>query len=355
MLKKIRRFFSGGNMSAVKQRRSRITGLGAYVPPRIVTNDDLSKFMETSDEWITQRSGIKERRWAQPDQTNADLALEACNLALKDAGLDKKDIGMIVFATLNPDHFFPGNGVFLQEKLDVPGIPALDVRQQCSGFVYALSVADQYIRNGVYEHILVVGSEIHSRGLDKSTRGRDVTVLFGDGAGAAVVSGTEIGNPAKDSYIYSTHLHSDGRGAKNLWIPAPGPAMDKEERLTKQMMDEGLHYPKMDGRRVFMDAVANMGVVLKEGLDANGLGIDDIDIFFFHQANLRINEAVAEQLKIPREKVFNTIHKYGNTTAATIPLGMYDAIAAGALKKGMRVGIAAFGSGYTWASAVLRY
>lgn len=336
------------------QRRSRIAGVGGYVPPRVVTNHDLEKMIETSDEWITQRSGIKQRHWALPTQTNADLAAEAVTLALKDAGLEKKDIGMIIFATLNPDHFFPGNGVFLQEKMNMPGIPALDIRQQCSGFVYGLSIADQYVKNGVYDHVLLIGSEIHSRGLDKTTRGRDVTVLFGDGAGAVVVSGTEMGNAKSDSYIYSSHLHADGSGARNLWIPAPGPAMDGQDRITHAMIDEGLVYPKMDGRKVFMEAVVRMAEVLKEGLEHNQLTINDIDLFLFHQANLRINEAVAEQLKIPREKVFNTIQKFGNTTAATIPLGMHEAIKAGVLKKGMRVAMAAFGSGYTWASAVLK-
>ncbi len=354
MLRHFWKSYFGGSMEKT-QRRSRITGVGGYVPPRVVTNHDLEKILDTSDEWITQRSGIRQRHWALPEQTSADMAAEAVMLALKDAGLEKKDIGMIIFATLNPDHFFPGNGVFLQEKLDMPGIPALDIRQQCSGFVYGLSIADQYVRNGVYDHVLMVGSEIHSRGLDKTTRGRDVTVLFGDGAGAVVVSGTEIGNPKTDSYIYSSHLHADGRGARNLWIPAPGPAMDKEDRITHAMIDEGLVYPKMDGRKVFMEAVVKMAEVLKEGLDHNQLTIDDIDLFLFHQANLRINEAVAEQLKIPREKVFNTIQKFGNTTAATIPLGMHEAIQAGVLKKGMRVAMAAFGSGYTWASSVLRY
>ncbi|MBY0372183.1 ketoacyl-ACP synthase III [bacterium] len=338
-----------------KQLRAKISGVGSYVPPRVVTNHDLAKFMETSDEWITQRSGIKERRWALPEQMNADMAREASEKAIRQAGIDKSDIGMIIFATLNPDHFFPGNGVFLQEKMGMHGIPALDIRQQCSGFVYGLSVADQYIRTGTHKHILVVGSEIHSRGLDKTTRGRDVTVLFGDGAGAVVVSGTEIANGATDPHIYSTHLHSDGRGAKNLWMPAPGPAMHTEERITHEMLDEGLHYPKMDGKRVFVEAVTRMGEVLIEGLQHNKLNIQDIDVFLFHQANIRINEAVAESLKIPRERVFNTIHKYGNTTAATIPLGMDDALQAGVLKKGMRVAMAAFGSGYTWASAILRY
>ncbi len=338
-----------------QERRSRIVGVGAYVPPRVVTNSDLEKLIDTSDEWISQRSGIRERRWALPSQTSADLALEASKIALENAGLDKGEIDLIIYATLNPDHFFPGNGVFLQEKMGVPGIPALDIRQQCSGFIYALSVADQYIRTGMYKNVLVVGSEIHSRGLDKTTRGRDVTVLFGDGAGAVIMSATQVADHKKDPHIYSTHLHADGSGAKNLWIPAPGPAMDGEERITHAMIDEGLVYPKMDGKKVFVEAVTRMGQVLKEGLEKNSLGFEEIDLFLFHQANLRINEAVAEQLKIPREKVFNTIHKYGNTTAATIPLGMYDAIGAGVLKPGMRVAMAAFGSGYTWASAVLRY
>lgn len=335
--------------------RSKITGVGGYVPPRVVTNHDLEKMIETSDEWITQRSGIRERRWALGDQTNADLALEASKLALEAAQLKKTELDLIIFATLNPDHFFPGNGVFLQEKMDLPGIPVLDIRQQCSGFIYALSIADQYIRTGTYRQVLVVGSEIHSRGLDKTTRGRDVTVLFGDGAGAVVMSAAEVSNPKQDSYLYSAHLHADGRGAKNLWIPAPGPAMHPEERITAAMIDEGLVYPKMDGRKVFIEAVTWMAEVLKEGLTKNSLSISDIDLFLFHQANLRINEAVAEQLNIPASKVFNTIQKFGNTTAATIPLGMSEALAAGVLKKGMRVAMAAFGSGYTWASAVMRY
>lgn len=335
--------------------RSRITGVGGYVPPRVVTNDDLGKFIDTSDEWITQRSGIRERRWALPEQTNADLAMEATQLALKSAGIEKSDLDMIIFATLNPDYFFPGNGVFLQDKMEVPGIPVLDIRQQCSGFIYALSIADQYIRSGDYKNILVVGSEIHSRGLDKTTRGRDVTVLFGDGAGAVVVSATEVQDTAKDAYLYSTHLHADGRGAKNLWLPAPGPAMSSEDRITHAMIDEGLIYPKMDGRKVFMEAVVRMAEVLKEGLAKNNLALADIDLFLFHQANLRINEAVASQLGIAPEKVFNTIQKFGNTTAATIPLGMFEAIKEGKLQKGMQVAMAAFGSGYTWASAVMRY
>ncbi len=336
-------------------QRSRVSGVGSYVPTRVVTNHDLAKFIETNDEWIVQRSGIKERRWAVAGQTNTDLAFEASTQAIQAAGLKPQDIGMIVFATLNPDYFFPGNGVFLQDRLGIPGIPVIDIRQQCSGFIYGLSIADQYIRNAVAKHILVVGSEIHSRGLDKTTRGRDVTVLFGDGAGAVVVSATQMKDVARDAHVYSTHLHADGSGAKNLWVPAPGPAMGDDERITPEMMEQGLHYPKMEGRKVFIEAVTRMAEVLKEGLASNGLGLADIDLFLFHQANLRINEAVADALKIPLEKVFNTIHKFGNTTAATIPLGMHEAIKEGVLKPGMRVAMAAFGSGYTWASAVLRY
>jgi 3-oxoacyl-[acyl-carrier-protein] synthase III len=335
--------------------RSRIAGVGGYVPSRVVTNHDLEKIINTSDEWITQRSGIRERRWASPGETNTDLSFEASKLALEHAQLDKSQLDMIVFATINPDYFFPGNGVFLQERMGLRSIPAFDIRQQCSGFVYGLSLADQYIRTGQCKHILVVGSEIQSRGLDKTNRGRDVTVLFGDGAGAVVLSATQVQDAASDPYVYSTHLHSDGSGARNLWIPAPGCALDPEDRMTHSMIDEGLIYAKMDGRKVFVEAVTRMGEVLVDGLKKNQLGVEDIDLFLFHQANLRINEAIAEHLKIPREKVFNTIHRFGNTTAATIPLGMHEAILAGKLKPGMRVAMAAFGSGYTWASAVLRF
>ncbi len=333
--------------------RSRITGVGSYVPSRVVTNDDLKKFMDTSDEWIRQRTGIEERRWSE-GETCSDLALQATQRALAAAKLDKSQIDLIVFATLSPDHDFPGTGCYLQAKLGLPGVPALDIRQQCSGFLYGLSIADQFIRSGMYKNILLVGSEIHSTGLDKSTRGRDVTVLFGDGAGAVVVSRAEVKDSAKDSFVYSTHLHAEGSFADELCLPAPGCA-NGAERMSQKMLDEGLHYPKMNGKKVFTSAVRRMSEVIAEGLQANQLGLKDIDLFLFHQANLRINEAVAQQLQIPWDKVFNTIQKYGNTTAATLPLGMDDAIKAGKLKPGMRVAMAAFGSGFTWASAVMRY
>lgn len=336
--------------------RSRITGVGGYVPDRIITNHDLEKLMDTSDEWIAQRSGIRERRWARPDQINADLAKEASLGAIADAGLKVSDIDCIIFATLNPDYFFPGNGCVLQEKLELYGIPAIDIRQQCSGFVFGLSIADQYVRTGMYRNVLLVGSEIQSRGLDKTTRGRDTAVLFGDGAGAVVVSRCDLTPGQSESYILSTHLHTDGRGARNLWVAAPGAGIgDPENRISQAMLDEGMQFPRMDGRKVFVEAVTRMSEVIREGLQYNELSMDQIDLFFFHQANLRINEAVAENLKIPREKVFNTIHKFGNTTAATIPLGMDEAKKVGVLKPGMMLGMAAFGSGYTWGSAFVRY
>lgn len=334
--------------------RSRITGVGSYVPRRVVTNEALKQYMDTSDEWIRQRTGIEERRWSE-GETCSDLALQASQRALAAAKIDKSEVDLIVFATLSPDHDFPGTGCYLQAKLGIPGVPALDIRQQCSGFLYGLSVADQFIKTGMYKNVLLVGSEIHSTGLDKSTRGRDVTVLFGDGAGAVVVSRTEVKDSAKDSFVYSTHLHAEGAFADELCLPAPGCANGDGERMSQRMLDEGLHFPKMNGKKVFVNAVRRMAEVLGEGLQSNGLGLGDIDLFLFHQANLRINEAVAQQLGIAWDKVFNTIQKYGNTTAATLPLGMDDAIKAGKLKPGMRVAMAAFGSGFTWASAVMRY
>lgn len=336
--------------------RSRILGLGSYVPENVVTNNDLAKFIETSDEWIVQRTGIRERRWApQPGETNSDLAKHAVERALANAGVDKQEVDLIVFATLSPDHDFPGTGCYLQAKMGIPGIPALDIRQQCSGFIYGLSVADQFIRTGTYKRVLVVGSEMHSTGLDKTTRGRDVTVLFGDGAGAVLMGPCEVTNPKTDAYLYSTHLHADGTGANDLCLPAPGAAFGKDVRIDHEMLEMGLHFPKMNGKKVFVAAVQRMAEVLNEALTANQLQIADIDLFLFHQANLRINEAVAQAMGIPPERVFNTIQKYGNTTAATIPLGMDDAVKAGKLKPGMRVAMAAFGSGYTWASGIFRY
>jgi 3-oxoacyl-[acyl-carrier-protein] synthase-3 len=333
---------------------SEIIGSGMYVPERIVTNEDLSKMMETSHDWIIQRSGIEERRWVTEDVCSSDLALKACEEAIKNAGIDKKDIDCLMFATLSPDHDFPGGACFLQPKLGLTEIPAIDVRQQCSGFLYGMSMADAFIKSGQYKTILLVGAEVHSKGMDKTTRGRDVAVLFGDGAGAVVIQRKEVKDKAKDSHIFSTHLFAEGLHAKELWVPAPGSAIGGD-RINAGHIAEGLHYPAMNGKKVFANAVRRMAECLMLALETNKLKLEDIDLFLFHQANLRINQYLANELKIPEEKIFNTIQKYGNTTAATIPIGMADAVKAGKLKKGTLVASAAFGSGFTWASSVYRW
>lgn len=330
---------------------SEIVSVGMYVPPGVVTNDDLSKRMETSDEWITQRSGIKERRWVTPELGTSDLALEAAKIAISDAKIDPNEIDLILCATLSPDHDFPGLGCFLQAKLGLSGCATLDIRQACSGFIFGLSIADQYIKTGMYKTILLVGAEIHSKGMDMTTRGRDIAVLFGDGAGAVIIKQTSESNPSR---ILSTHLHSDGAYAKELWLAAPGSALGAD-RLNAAHLEEGLQYPKMNGKKVFAHAIRRMGEVMQEALIKNNLKLEEIDLFLFHQANLRINEMLAQELKIPPEKVFNTIMKYGNTTAATIPIGMAEAVKAGKLKKGMTVASAAFGSGFSWGSSIYRW
>lgn len=330
---------------------SEIIGCGMFVPETVVTNHDLSKMMDTTHDWIVQRSGIEERRWVAPEVATSDLALKACEEAIKNAGIDKKEIDCLMFATLSPDADFPGAACMLQPKLGLAEIPAIDVRQQCSGFLYGMSMADAFIKSGQYKTILLVGAEIHSKGLNKTTAGRDVAVLFGDGAGAVVIRRTDSSNPSK---IFSTHLFAEGLHAKELWLEAPGMAMGAE-RLTHQMLEDGKHYPYMNGKKVFANAVRRMCECLMLALQTNNLKLEDIDLFLFHQANLRINQMIAQELKIPDEKIFNTIMKYGNTTAATIPIGMSEAVKAGKLKKGMLVASAAFGSGFTWASSVYRW
>jgi len=330
---------------------SRILGVGSFVPPRRVTNDDLAGLMDTSDEWIRQRTGIEARHWVEPSTTTSDLALEAAQRALVAAGVRKEELDAIIFATLSPDHDFPGTACFLQAKLGLPGIAALDIRQQCSGFIYGLSIADQFIRTGMYRKVMVVGAEVHSKGLDRTTRGRDVSVLFGDGAGAVILGSTQ---DPKGARVLSTHLHADGSFAKELWLQAPGMAYE-EGRLSQEVLERGEHFPKMNGKTVFVHAVRRMPEAIQEALKQNSLSVSDVDLFVFHQANLRINEAVGKQLGISEDKIFNTIQKFGNTTAATIPLGLDEAIKAGRLKPGMLVATAAFGSGFTWASALIRW
>ncbi len=335
--------------------RAAIKGIGSYVPERVIKNEDLEKLMDTNDEWITKRSGIRERRWVDNEQSTSDLALHASLNALKDSGLTVEDLDAIIFATLSPDHEFPGTGCFLQAKLNAKKIiPAFDIRQQCSGFVYGLGLADSLIASGSYKNILLVGAEIHSRGMDISTAGRDVAVLFGDGAGAVVLSPSEITN-SNDAGVRSWKVYSDGNFAKELWVPAPGTGFGGKSRLTKEMVEERLHYPQMNGKTVFINAIARMIEVLNENLQIAKMTSEDIDLYVFHQANLRIIEAIRDKLKIPEHKVFNTIQKYANTTAATIPLTMDEAKKAGVLKPGMNVAMAAFGSGFTWGGAILRY
>jgi len=300
--------------------KSIILGLGHYIPPKVVTNHDLAKLMDTSDEWIRQRTGIVERHYVENGVGNTEMSYEATHMALKEAGLRIQDIDCIILATLSPDYTFPGTACFLQEKLGVPGIPAIDLRQQCTGFIYGLSIADQFIKSGMYQKILVIGTEVHSTGLEFATRGRDVTVLFGDGAACAIVG---VSKKEDGKGILSTHLHADGRYARELWTEAP--SCKSHPRMTQKHLDEGSWYPKMNGRAVFVSAVKKFEEVIQEALEKNEVKISDVSLFIFHQANLRIVQAVCEKMGIPLEKTFNNIQKYGNTTAASIPLALSEA------------------------------
>ncbi len=329
--------------------RAAVVALGSYVPDRVVTNQELTKLMETSDEWITQRTGVKERRWVGEDMGNSDLALLATKRALDRAGWKATDIEAIVYATLSTDHMFPGDGCFLNAKLGLPGVPALDIRNQCSGFIYGLSVADAWIRTGQYRRVLLVGSEVHSTGLDVSTRGRDVTVIFGDGAGAVLLEATD--DPSRG--VLSTHLHADGRFARDLWTDAPGSRY--HPRVQPRMLDDGSIYPKMEGQKVFKHAIVKMPEAVREALSRNGLSARDIKVLIPHQANLRISEMVQRSLELSDAQVYNNIQKYGNTTAASIPLCLEEAVEARGVRRGDLVALAAFGAGFTWASALLRW
>jgi 3-oxoacyl-[acyl-carrier-protein] synthase-3 len=323
-----------------------------YVPERVVTNHDLAKLMTTNDEWIRQRSGIVERRFLAEGETPADLAQHAAQRAIANAGLEPRDLDCILLATLSPQHEFPGTSFFLHERLDVPEIPCMDLRAQCSGFLYSLSIGNNFIRTGQYERVLVVGCEAHSTGLEFNDRGRDVAVLFGDGAGAGVLEAND--DPNDPSGILEARLHAEGRHAQRLWIEAPGSGL-RPLRLTREMFEDGRVFPKMDGKFVFKHAVTRMPEVLRETLDAASLKIDDVDLFLFHQANLRINEYVAQSLSIPPEKCLNNIQRYGNCSAASIPMLIHEARESGLLRQGTVVSMTAFGSGFTWASAVVRW
>ena len=332
--------------------RSKIKGLGYYVPENVVTNDDLSKLMDTSDAWIQERTGIKERRHVvKGTDTTTTMGAKAALKALEAAGVSKEEVDFVVFATLSPDYYFPGCGVLVQKELGLKTVGALDIRNQCSGFLYALSVADQYIKTGMYRNILVIASETQSPALDMSTRGRNMAVLFGDGAGAAVVSRSEGENG-----ILSTHLHSEGAYADALAMIAPGVGTKwVPEILAENDPDDVSYYPNMNGQFVFKNAVVHLAEVINEGLEANGLTVGDIDMLVPHQANLRISQFVQHQFKLSDAQVYNNIMKYGNTTAASVPIALAEAVGEGKIKEGDVVVLAAFGSGFTWASAIIRW
>src|SRR6185503_17403223 len=329
--------------------RSRVLGIGMSVPSRVVTNHELASMMETSNEWIIERTGIEERHWVSEGETGTTLATAASQQALERAGLVPRDIDMIILATLSPDFNFPGTGVFVQRSLGLKDIPCLDIRQQCTGFIHGLSIADAYIRTGMFRNILVIGAEVHSTGLDVSTQGRDVTVLFGDGAGAVVV-----GRASDDAHlILSTHIHADGSEAEILWTEYPASA--RNPRISAEAMAERKHYPVMNGKRVFKHAVTKMPAAIMEGMVTNQLSLGDIDMVIPHQANLRINQMVGQMIGLAPEKMHNNIQRYGNTTAASIPICMHEAIELGKIKPGSLVCLVAFGAGLTWGSVFLRY
>ena len=333
--------------------RSRIKGLGFYVPENVVTNGDLSKLMDTSDEWIQERTGIQQRRHAlRGSDTTTSMGVKASLKAIEAAKINKEEIDFIVFATLSPDFYFPGCGVLVQKELGLPTVGALDIRNQCSGFIYALSVADQYIKTGMYKNILVIGAETQSPALDMSTRGRNMAVLFGDGAGAAIVSRSD--DPERG--ILSTHLHSQGEHAEQLAMIAPGVGTKwVPQILAENDPDDVSYYPNMNGQFVFKNAVVRFAEVIEEGLKSNGLSHKDINMLIPHQANLRISQFVQHQFKLTDEQIFNNIMKYGNTTAASIPIALTEAVQQGKIKDGDLVVLAAFGSGFTWASAIIRW
>jgi 3-oxoacyl-[acyl-carrier-protein] synthase-3 len=332
---------------------SKITGLGYYVPDNVVTNDDLSKVIDTNDEWIQERTGIKERRHIIPGQdTTTSMGVKAAKIAMERSGVDKEAIDFVVFATLSPDYYFPGPGVLVQRDLGLRTVGALDVRNQCSGFVYALSVADQYIKTGMYQNILVIGSEVQSTGLDMTSRGRGVSVIFGDGAGAAVLSReTDL-----TKGILSTHLHSEGQHAEELIVKAPGMGGRWiTDILADNDPNDESYFPYMNGQFVFKNAVVRFSEAIHEGLQANNLEVSDIDMLIPHQANLRIAQFIQQKFKLTDDQVFNNIQKYGNTTAASIPIALTEAWEQGKIKSGDIVVLAAFGSGFTWGSVIIKW
>lgn len=330
---------------------SKIAGIGHHVPEQVITNEYLSTLMDTNDAWIVERTGIHERRWMDPAKdTVANMAAKASRMALERAGLGETDIDFIVFATITPDYFFPGSGVLLQRELGLDGrIAALDIRNACSGFIYALSVADQFIKTGMYKTVLVVGAEIQSTALDVSTRGRNTAVIFGDGAGAVILKASD--KPG----VLSTHLHSDGNFAEELYVKDPGSSRPRSERQADQILDTSTFKVVMNGNQVFKHAVVRFMEVINEALKANNLDRDAISLLVPHQANLRISQYIQEKLGLSDEQVYNNIMRYGNTTAASIPIALSEAWAEGKIRENDLICLAAFGSGFTWASALIRW
>lgn len=331
---------------------SRIAGIGHYVPENIISNQHLETLMDTSDAWITERTGIKERRYfTLGKDTNASMATEAAKIAIERAGISADDVDFIVYATITPDYYFPGPGFVMQRNLGIQNAGVLDIRDQCSGFIYALSTADQFIRSGMYKNILVIGAEIQSTFLNPSNEGRGVAVIFGDGAGAVVVQATED----EKHRILSTHLHADGRYAEDLYVKEPSSSSSSGRFYDNLVNDKTSGDVVMNGNAVFKHAVVRFPEVIREALDKNGLQAEDIDLLVPHQANLRISEYVRQQMGLPEEKVMNNIQKYGNTTAASIPIALCEAWETGRIKDGDLICLAAFGSGFTWGSALIRW
>ncbi len=330
--------------------QSCVVGTGYYVPPKVVTNFDVMKMMETSDEFIVTRTGVRERRYAEADVSATDLAAEACRAAVEDAGIDMKDIDLLIMNTITPDHADPGCAFFLQDKLDLPGIAVMDIRQQCAGLIYGLAIADHFVRAGTYRYVLIACSEVLSRRIDGSYEGRNIAILLGDGAGAAVVGPSDDGEKG----ILSTILHGDGSHAKDLYTAAPGSALGRMQMITKDDIDAGRVHFRMDGRTVFEHGVARMSEAAFESLEVNGLTMDDIDVLIPHQANLRMLEAIIERTGAPPEKVFVNVQKYGNIASACLPIAFDQARRSGMVTDGSLVLLVAFGSGFVWGSALLR-
>mgnify|MGYP006411591959 FL=1 len=329
--------------------RSAIKGIGFHVPSQVVTNQDLTELMDTSDEWIKTRSGIEERHWVQGDEAASDLAFPAAKKAIENAGINPEEIDLVVVATISSDYFFPGVSSQLQEMLGLRNVGCFDLRAACSGFVYALSTADQFIQSGMYKTALVIGAEAQSKFINKTTEGRDISVLFGDGAGAVILQ------PSQDEAgILSTHLHSEGKDMKNLWMEGPGSS--GLNQINKLTIEQAQRYePFMNGREVFKNAVVRFPEVIQEALDKNNLSMDDVALIIPHQANLRIIQSVAKRMGVNMDKFYANIQRYGNTTAASIPIALCEAVEEGKIKAGDTIILAAFGAGYTWASAAIRW